>query len=492
MQRPCRFHFGLGVVTVARLKKLDDRALARRVAQELRPGEVIALGPGLPTLVPQDVPWSVSDVAGVLFLADSGALGYRVSASGPEAAAPEVVDSSGRAVALLPGGSVLSLIDAAALVRGRNADLAVVQPSQVSAAGDFTHWTTAATPGVSAPASAVDLAAGAGRMVAMMSHVSDEGTPNIVVQCAYPVDGLGCVALVVTDVAVMRVGDGGLVLAEVAPGWRADDVGAITGAPLTVASDLREITFDPPNLAAPNKVYADGLEAVRDLPHGATVMIDGFAGPGGMPHYLLVALRDHGARDLTMISNTAGIARVVGFGTPPGLQAIDHSILVDNMQVKKAIASYPASHSASRPSSFELAFQRGEVELELVPQGTLAERIRAGGAGVAAFYTPTGVGTMLAEGKENRIIGGREYVLEEALRADFCLIRGHKADTLGNVVYKGTSRNFNAVMAPAARVTVVEVDEIVEPGELAPEGIVTPGVYINRVVRRPEGFSAYE
>ena len=221
-------------------------------------------------------------------------------------------------------------------------------------------------------------------------------------------------------------------------------------------------------------------------------MIDGFARPGGMPQYLLVALRDHGARDLTMISNTAGIARVVGFGTPPGLEAIDHSILVDNKQIRKAIASYPVSPSASRPSSFELAFQRGEVEVEVVPQGTLAERIRAGGAGVAAFYTPTGVGTLLAEGKETRMIDGREYILEEALRADFCLIRGYKADTLGNVVYKGTSRNFNSVMAPAARVTVVEVDEIVAPGELTPEEIVTPGVYINRVVRRPDGFSAYE
>ena len=133
-----------------------------------------------------------------------------------------------------------------------------------------------------------------------------------------------------------------------------------------------------------------------------------------------------------------------------------------------------------------------EVEVEVVPQGTLAERIRAGGAGVAAFYTPTGVGTLLAEGKETRMIDGKEYILEEALRADFCLIRGYKADTLGNVVYKGTSRNFNSVMAPAARITVVEVDEIVAPGELTPEEIVTPGVYINRVVRRPDGFSGYD
>ena len=182
----------------------------------------------------------------------------------------------------------------------------------------------------------------------------------------------------------------------------------------------------------------------------------------------------------------------MGFGTPPGRQAIDHSILIDNHQVKKAIASYPVSPSPARPSSFELALQRGEVECEVVPQGTLAERLRAGGAGVSAFYTPTGVGTLLAEGKEVRSFDGKDYVLEQALRGDFCLIRGHKADTLGNVVYKGTSRNFNSVMAPAARVTVIEVDEVVEPGVLSPDEIVTPGVYIDRIVVRPPGFSHYE
>ena len=234
------------------------------------------------------------------------------------------------------------------------------------------------------------------------------------------------------------------------------------------------------------------MEAVKDLPDGAIVNVDGFAGPGGMPHYLLVSLRDHGARDLTIISNTAGVTRVVSFGTPPGVLAIDHSILVDNGQVKKAIASYPVSPRAATPTSFEMALRRGEVELELVPQGTLAERLRAGGAGVAAFYTPTGVGTLLSEGKEVRVLNGREQVLETGLRADFCLIRAHKADTLGNVVYRGTSRNFNPVMATAAAVTIVEVDEIVEPGELGPEEIVTPGVYVQRIVRRPPTFSPYE
>ena len=207
-----------------------------------------------------------------------------------------------------------------------------------------------------------------------------------------------------------------------------------------------------------------------------------------MAHYLMVGLRDVGVKRLQLISNTAGIARMSAFGAP---NIIDHSILVENNQVVKATASYPVSPSASRPSAFEEAYNRGETELEVVPQGTLAERLRSGGAGVAAFYTPTGAGTLLGDGKEARNIDGKDYILETGLRADFCIIRGHKADTLGNVVYKGTSRNFNPVMATTAKVTVVEVDEIVEPGELAPEEIVTPGLFVDRIVVRPSDFSAY-
>ena len=277
-------------------------------------------------------------------------------------------------------------------------------------------------------------------------------------------------------------------LAEVAPGWTADEVAAITEPPLSLAPGLKEMTFEAPApaLVPPGKVYATGLAAIQDLPDGAVVNIDGFGGPGGMAHYLLVALRDRGATGLTIISNTAGIARVVGFGTPPGREAIDHSILMGGNRVKKVIASYPVSPRATQPNAFELAFQRGEVELEVVPQGTLAERLRAGGAGVTAFFTPTAAGTLLSEGKETRVIDGKEYVLERGLVADFALMRAHKA------VYKGTSRNFNMVMATAARVTVAEVDEIVEPGELGPEEIVTPGVYVHRIVKRPADFSPYE
>ena len=231
-----------------------------------------------------------------------------------------------------------------------------------------------------------------------------------------------------------------------------------------------------------SKVVASFEEAVADIPDGATLMVDGFAGPGGTSQNLIRALRDQGARDLTIISNTAGLASVIGFGTLPGDTPVDIGILVDNEQIKKVVASFPVSPSPSRPTSFERAYKEGKAELELVPQGTLAERIRAGGAGIAGFYTPTGVGTQLAEGKGTRTFDGREYVLELPLKADFALLRGHKADLMGNVVYRGTSRNFNGVMATAARVTIMEVDEVVEVGELDGHDIHTPGIYVNRIV----------
>ena len=236
---------------------------------------------------------------------------------------------------------------------------------------------------------------------------------------------------------------------------------------------------------AVSKVVSSFAEAVADIPDGAWLMIDGFAGPGGTPQNLIRALRDHQAKDLTIISNTAGLASVIGFGTIPGDRPIDIGVLVDNEQVKKVIASFPVSPSPSRPTSFERAYREGKVELEVVPQGTLAERIRAGGAGIPAFYTPTGVGTTMAEGKETREFEGREYLMERALKADFALLRAHKADTLGNLVYRGTSQNFNGVMAAAARTTVIEVEDIVEPSELDSSTIDTPGIYVKRIVKIP-------
>ncbi len=458
---------------------LDSAAVGRRVAQELNTGDVVALGPGLPCQLPGELPPG----GGVWFLTDSGVLGI----SGPGVDAT-VVDAAGGAIVLLPGGSFAGVVDIAGILRGGHTDLAVLQTAQVSASGEFVHWTTGATQGLFAPGSAVDMAYGASRVVAVMPHQSPEGQPNIVRQCSLPVDGIGSIGMIITDAGVINVVTTGLELIEIAPGWSAEEIIAVTDAPLAIASGVKEMTFHVPSLTPPNKVYLSALEALKDVPEGSVINVDGFAGPGGMAHYLMVGLRELGVRGLQLISNTAGVARVSAFGSP---NIIDHSILVENNQVAKATASYPVSPSVSRPSAFEEAYNRGESELEVVPQGTLAERLRSGGAGVAAFYTPTGAGTLLAEGKETRTIDGKAYILEMGLRADFCIIRGHKADTMGNVVYKGTSRNFNPVMATTARVTAVEVDEIVEPGQLGPEEIVTPGLFVDRIVLRPSDFSAY-
>lgn len=232
-----------------------------------------------------------------------------------------------------------------------------------------------------------------------------------------------------------------------------------------------------------SKIVGSFADAVADIPDGAILMIDGFAGPGGTPQNLIRALRDHGASNLTIISNTAGLASVIGFGTIPGDRPIDIGVLVENEQVKKVIASFPVSPSPSRPTAFETAYREGKIDLEVVPQGTLAERIRAGGAGIPAFYTPTGVGTLMAEGKESRVFDGREYLLERSLKADFALLRAHISDTMGNTQYRGTSRNFNGVMATSADVVIMEVDEVVEPGNIDPGAVHTPGIYVDRVVK---------
>ena len=216
-----------------------------------------------------------------------------------------------------------------------------------------------------------------------------------------------------------------------------------------------------------NKVVASAAEAVADIPDGATIMVGGF-GNSGVPDALAFALAKQGARDLTLISN----------GTGEGQSGVVE--LIRNRQVRKVVVSFPAPGTSP---DFEAQYLAGEIELELAPQGTLIERIRAGGAGIPAFYTPTGVGTPLAEGKEQREFDGRLHLLEHALHADFALIRGHAADAWGNVVYRKTARNFNAMMATAATVTIVEVERIVPVGELDPEAIVTPGVFVQRVVQ---------
>ena len=457
---------------------LDSAAMARRAAQELSPGAVVALGMGLPCHIPTE-----ASTGGVWFIADSGLLGNDGADMDSDA-----LDAGGNPVAMAPGGSFAGIVDIGGILRGGHTDVAVIQPSQVASNGDFVHWTTEETPDLFASGSAVDMAYGASKVVALMPHNNSSDRSNIVMECSFPVDGAKQVDIIITTAGVIKVNRDGLELVETAPGWTVEDVVEITHAPLSISPDVKEMKFHVPELIMPDKVFPDAISALTDVPEGATVNVDGFAGPGGMAHYLMTGLRDLGVKGLKLISNTAGVARVSAFGSP---NIIDHSILVENHQVAKATASYPVSPSASRPSAFEHAFNQGETELEVVPQGTLAERLRSGGAGVAAFYTPTGAGTLLADGKETRDIDGKEYILEMGMQADFCIIRGHKADTLGNVVYKGTSRNFNPVMATTAHTTVVEVDEIVEPGQLNPEEIVTPGLFIDRIVLRPTDFSAY-
>jgi 3-oxoadipate CoA-transferase, alpha subunit len=218
-----------------------------------------------------------------------------------------------------------------------------------------------------------------------------------------------------------------------------------------------------------NKVVATAAVAVADISNGATVMIGGF-GTAGMPSELIDALIAKGSKDLTIVNNNAGNADT-------GLAA-----LLKARQVKKIICSFPRQTDSW---VFDGLYKKGDIELELVPQGNLAERIRAAGAGIGAFYTPTGYGTPLAEGKETRHIDGRDYVLEYPIHADFALIKALRGDRWGNLVYRKTARNFGPIMAAAAKCTIAQVREIVNLGDLDPENVVTPGIFVQRVVEVP-------
>lgn len=214
-------------------------------------------------------------------------------------------------------------------------------------------------------------------------------------------------------------------------------------------------------------VVADADQAVAGIANGSTVLIGGF-GPAGQPVELIDALIRSGVKDLTVVNNNAGNGRV-------GLAA-----LLASGQVSKIICSFPRQVDSY---VFDELYRAGKVTLELVPQGNLAERMRAAGAGIGAFFCPTGVGTPLSEGKECRTIDGRDYVLEYPIKGDVALIKAFRADTLGNLVYRKTARNFGPVMATAAKITVVQVSEIVQPGGIDPEVVVTPGIFVDRIVK---------
>lgn len=212
-----------------------------------------------------------------------------------------------------------------------------------------------------------------------------------------------------------------------------------------------------------NKVYPDASSSVKDVHDGSVFLVGGF-GLCGIPENLIAALEKLEVKNLTCISNNAGVD---DFGL---------GLLLKSRQIKKMIASYVGENKI-----FEQQFLSGDLEVELIPQGTLAERIRAGGAGIAAFYTPTGVGTKVAEGKESREFEGKTFILEKALKGDFALIKAWKGDTFGNLIYRKTAQNFNPVMAPAGTITIAEVEELVESGDLDPHEIHTPGVFVQRI-----------
>jgi 3-oxoacid CoA-transferase A subunit len=214
-----------------------------------------------------------------------------------------------------------------------------------------------------------------------------------------------------------------------------------------------------------NKVLAHADAAAALIPDGASILVGGF-GLCGIPENLIEALRNRGTKDLTIISNNAGVD---DFGL---------GILLKSRQVRKMIATYVGENK-----EFERQFLSGELDVELVPQGTFSERIRAAGAGIGGFFTPTGYGTLVAEGKEARTIDGKPYVLEKPLRADFALVKAWKGDHAGNLVYHRTARNFNPVMATAARVTIAEVEALIEPGGIDPDHVVTPGIFVTHILQ---------
>jgi 3-oxoacid CoA-transferase subunit A len=212
-----------------------------------------------------------------------------------------------------------------------------------------------------------------------------------------------------------------------------------------------------------NKVFANADEAIYDIPDNATLMVGGF-GLCGIPENAISAMVRKGIKGLTCISNNAGVDNF-GLG-----------LLLQNRQIKKMVSSYVGENE-----EFERQMLSGELEVDLIPQGSLAERCRAGGAGIPAFYTPAGYGTEIAEGKEVKVFNGKPHILESALTADFALVKAWKGDKLGNLIFKATARNFNEVMAMAGKITIVEVEQLVEPGELDPNFIHLPGIFVQRI-----------
>lgn len=443
--------------------RLSHDLMALRVVREFRSGMVVNLGIGLPTLVSDHVPTN----GAVMMHSENGMIGYGPFPSDDKEGNPNIVNAGGQMVTLIPGASFVHHADSFAIIRGGHIDVAVLGALQVSEKGDLANYLM---PGraLGSPGGAVDLAAQARRVIVLMEHTTRDGQPKIVRDCTLPLTGRACVSLVITDVGVFEVDGESVWLCEIAPGWTVDEIQSITDVPLLTSLDLKEMHFDLEEFVPVDKVYTDAMESVEDVFSGAVIMVDGFRISTASPQGLIRAIVDKHVDDLTLITNLLSVEKAVD------------NLIIQRGRVRRLIASASQPLLNGQSHCIESIFSKRNIEIELVPENALAERIRMGGAGIMAAYLRDGSG---ANGeREHRFINGHRYALEYALRADFTLIRARWADSLGNLIYGGYPHALSVQMATAATITIAQVDEILPAGNLDPELIDTPGLYVDRIV----------
>jgi 3-oxoacid CoA-transferase subunit B len=443
--------------------RLPHDLMALRVVREFRSGMVVNLGIGLPTLVSDHVPTN----GAVMLHSENGMIGYGPFPTDDKEGNPNIVNAGGQMVTLIPGASFVHHADSFAIIRGGYIDVAVLGALQVSEKGDLANYLM---PGraLGSPGGAVDLAAQARRVIVLMEHTTREGQPKIVRDCTIPLTGRTCVSLVITDVGVFEVDEERVWLREIAPGWTVEEIQSITDVPLLISLDLKEMHFDREEFVPVDKAYTAAIESVEDVFSGAVIMVDGFCSSTATPQGLMRAIVDKHVNDLTLITNLGSLENTID------------NFLIQRGRVRRLIASASQHLLNGQSHCVEGTSSKRNIEIELVSEEALAERIRMGGAGIIAAYLRNGSS---ANGElEQRIINGHRYSLEYALRADFALIRAQWADSLGNLIYGGYPHALSAKMATAATITIAEVDEILPAGNLDPELIDTPGLYVDRIV----------
>lgn len=459
------------VRVIASEKDRQRELISKRAVRELKSGMYVNLGGGLPTNISNYIPPNLT----VYLQSENGILGYG-SIADEDRRDPDLINASGQPTTLIPGASFCNQAEAFAMIRGGHIDLSILGAFQVSQEGDLANWKATADP-LGGVGGAMDLTCGARRVIVVMEHTTPNGEPRLVKRCTLPLTGKKCVNTIITNLAVIEVTPQGLFLLEVAPGTTPQEVQALTEAQLIISAELKVMQTEIDTVSKPqqiDKVYPSPMEAVKDIHNGASIFISGFGG-GGVPFNLVEALGQLTLKGLTFIGNSSST-----FGA-----------LVEKGQAIKVVATYPGYAQRSRYDPIKNLYREGKLEVEAVPLGTMMERIRSAGAGIAAFYTPTGVGMMAEKGKEKRNFNGRDCLLEHALRADFALIKAYKADRSGNLIYRYSARNHGPIMAAAARITIAEVEEVVETGQIDPELIITPHIYVDRVVQVPRKHTGW-